>query len=366
MSFSEEQLTSRLNSLDETQESIVSASKWLLSQYKEAPLVAKCWKKYVLKNSTNTRRRLLSIYLANDVIQQSKHKRIVQFSEAFGKILPEVFGVVYPELPQDLRKKVRRVIDVWKQRNVFPGTVLDNMYAQLKDEPSSSSKDSRNLSTSTVPELKNISKLYEQLVKTQGNATTIKLRFEKSFEALNPHSVVYRENYKTVAKIGQATKDTLTKSIELRKKAITELKNLLDLQSKLLQEEEGTISDINDMIASKDPLATQQTSSQDEDILPTYERDDDSDSEGSSDDDSDEDSDSKQEKSPSKRASSEHSGQPQLKKSKTSPSPEENNESQPGTTDEGYDPTASAPADASEAAAAVTSSIQDLLSKLAN
>lgn len=352
MSFSEDQFTAKLNSLDETQESIVSASKWLLSQYKEVNKVANCWKKFILKPATNTRRKLLAIYLANDVIQQSKHQRIGEFGAAFGSIMPEVLGKVYPELTHELRKKVKRVVDIWKQRQVFSESVFRNLYPQLKEPKISSSHQST--ASEIVPELRRLAEIYAELAKSQAAATSSKTRFD-TLEALDPSSAVYMENYKTVSKIGQTAKDALQKLLSTRKKAIGELEMMLNLQNEQSQQDEELVNEIDEILASKDPARVSAVVTEESDLLPTYEANDGSDS------DTDH-SDIEEAGVSRKRSSSGESSNIESKRIKTEISTTEN--ANTNTETEAYEPT---PAEvAANSPLAVTSSIQDLLSKLAN
>ncbi|SCW02697.1 LAFE_0F12288g1_1 [Lachancea fermentati] len=353
MSFSEEQFISKLNLLDETQESIVSASKWLLSQYKEANQVATCWKTFILKSNTNTRRKLLAIYLANDVIQQSKHKRIGQFGDAFGNILGEVMGRVYPELPQDLRKKVRRVADIWKQRQVLPESALKSILANMNESAIKPSK------TNISPELTPMVDIYNELSRSQTHVSSTKVKFDKSMEALDPSSVVYAENYKTVTKIGMIAINALKKSEELRKKAIDELKMMVDFQTEQLNQDQDMINEIQALVASKDPLTQQTTTLIESNALPTYEPSDGSDSES----DSENESRDNEKKLAKKRSSTVAEGEDETKRTKLASfvDGEDNHEE---TAPEAYEPS---PAEvAANSPLAVTSSIQDLLSKLAN
>ncbi|CAR24880.1 Rtt103p [Lachancea thermotolerans CBS 6340] len=353
MSFSQEQLTSKLNALDETQESIVSASKWLLSQYKEASQVAQCWRQFILKSSTNTRRKLLAIYLANDVIQQSKHKRVGEFGTAFGAIMPEVLGKVYPEFTQELQRKVKRVVDIWRERQVFSDSVFKELYPQLKQ--SKRPTEPRALPLDIAPEIKRLVEVFAKLTKCQSSTFAAKTRFDTSLEALDPNSVVYLENYKTVQKVGQAAKDSLDKSVSYRKQAIKELQIMLNFQEEQMKQDQSLISEIDQVLISKDPASATSDPLGETDLLPTYEA-----SDGS---DSDSDRSIGGEGEPPRKRQSLGTDSNELKRAKT----------ETGTIDEvrteeyeteAYEPT---PAEvAANSSLAVTSSIQDLLSKLAN
>ncbi|AQZ15933.1 RTT103 (YDR289C) [Zygosaccharomyces parabailii] len=361
MSFSEEQFLNKLNYLEDTQESISSASKWLLSQYREAPRVAQCWKNYMLQNNVNTRRKLLAIYLTNHVVQQAKAKKIIQFQIAFGDVAAPVLRHVYPELPRELKLKVKRVCDIWKDRAIFNEDVLRNIQTSLSVE------NSRPDPISNPPRLRELVKIYQDLSKTEKSNSAVKLRFDKSVEALDPSSVVYAENLKTVTKIGQAATDTISRSVSYRKRCIENLTQLLQEQQQLLENEENLIEEVNMILQSKDP-SNFSTTEQDDNLLPTYEAGNDDD-----DDDNDDDSSSSEDEIKPKEervltekrdndSASNSAEEPQFKKSK-SLSVDHSDGHQ-----EAYEPEAPAPVESldQEGATTVTSSIQDLLSKLAN
>lgn len=107
MSFSASQFIGKLGTLEDSQESINSASKWLLSQYREADNVANTWKDYMLKDSVKARRKLLGIYLLNHVVQQAKSQKIDHFQKAFSNVVYEVIKNVYPQLHPEMQKKAK-------------------------------------------------------------------------------------------------------------------------------------------------------------------------------------------------------------------------------------------------------------------
>ncbi|GAV56155.1 hypothetical protein ZYGR_0BA00610 [Zygosaccharomyces rouxii] len=364
MSFSEDQFVSKLNTLEDTQESISNASKWLLSQYKEAPRAAECWKNYMLKRGVNTRRKLLAIYLTNHVVQQAKGKKIIQFQIAFGNVAAQVLRNVYPELPKDLKQKVKRVCDIWRDRAIFSDEVLNDIRASLKVE------DSESATELSPPKLSELIKLHRDILKAEQSTNVMKLRFDKSIEALDPSSVVYEENLKTVTKIGQAATDTANKSMSYRKRCIENLTDLLKEQQTLLDNEENLIEEVNMILRSRDP-SNFETTAQDDNILPTYEignDDDDEDDDGDKNSSSSSDEDTKNDENNAILAKRE--GEPPLN---TADEPESkrlksSSIEQSAELEEAYEPEAPVPSSNSDQgeSTAVTSSIQDLLSKLAN
>jgi len=53
------------------------------------------------------------------VIQQSKARRKDEFARAFSPIIAEATAVSYKGATNDIQQKLRRVIEVWRQRQIF-------------------------------------------------------------------------------------------------------------------------------------------------------------------------------------------------------------------------------------------------------
>lgn len=358
MSFSAEQFIAKLSTLEDSQESIAGASKWLLSQYREADQVAQCWRDYMKKKSINTRRKLLAIYLANHVVQQAKARKIGQFQEAFDKVAVEVIKDVYPDLPRDLKKKVKRVADIWTERNIFSARVLQEIQETFKTEAPMVNEEA------IPPQLKKLVRAYGDLTKLEQYKKSIRVRFDKAVESLDPSSVVYEENLKTVTRIGQSSKDATSQAIKMRESRVDALQELLKDEERILDEERSAIGEIDIILQSKDPKQNNQAS-RDQDLLPTYEAgNDDDDDDDSSENDSDNDDKERISPSATKRQSEESSEDTaDIKRARFA------SEEASGDNQEGYEPlnpSAAANAEEYEGSPVVTSNIQDLLSKLAN
>lgn len=76
--------------------------------------------------------KLTLLYLANDVIQNSK-KKGTEFKTEFVKVLPRAFQLVSKEKVDSLRKSVERVVSVWEERKVFDAEVIVRLKSILGD-----------------------------------------------------------------------------------------------------------------------------------------------------------------------------------------------------------------------------------------
>lgn len=128
MSFSPDILNKKLSSLQETQDSIVTISQWVLFHHRHSKETAELWAKFILNLSGNSSSKKLSLlYLCNDVVQQARHKRKTDFITDFSKVLPGVFNKVYNSLNPSIKPKVDRLVNVWSERLVFPASDIKEM-----------------------------------------------------------------------------------------------------------------------------------------------------------------------------------------------------------------------------------------------
>lgn len=129
MSFSPDIFRSKLDSLQETQDSIVSISQWVLFHHRRAKDLCQIWSDYILGSSppVPSRKRLSLLYLCNDVVQQARHKRKPEFIENFAGCLPQVFNEIYPSTDNTIKPKLDRLIGVWEQRGIFSASVIRSM-----------------------------------------------------------------------------------------------------------------------------------------------------------------------------------------------------------------------------------------------
>lgn len=85
--FSESHFEKKLNNLKDTQESIQGLSAWCLSHKSDLHHIIKCWLKAIKKGKPE--QCLTLFYLANDVIQYSKKKSLLDLVSAWEVALKE-------------------------------------------------------------------------------------------------------------------------------------------------------------------------------------------------------------------------------------------------------------------------------------
>lgn len=128
MSFTPDILNRKLEALQETQDSIVTISQWVLFHHRHSKEMTQIWADYILKlPSNNSAKKLSLLYLCNDVVQQARHKRKMDFIVDFSKVLPNVLNVIYNSLDPVIKNKVNRLINVWSERQIFSAPDIKNM-----------------------------------------------------------------------------------------------------------------------------------------------------------------------------------------------------------------------------------------------
>ncbi|KAL1190982.1 hypothetical protein V5N11_021911 [Cardamine amara subsp. amara] len=114
--FSEEILIDKLAKLNSTQQSIETLSQWCIVHRSEAELVVTTWEKQF--HSTEMAQKVPLLYLANDILQNSKRQGN-EFVQEFWKVLPGALKDLV-SLGDDRGKGVvSRLVNIWEERRVF-------------------------------------------------------------------------------------------------------------------------------------------------------------------------------------------------------------------------------------------------------
>lgn len=90
--FSVEALEKKLAELNNSQQMIQSTSLWLIHYRKHCRHAVAAWIKF-LRNQKTTAKKLTLLYLANDVIQNSR-KKGPEFMNEFAAVLKQAFSSI--------------------------------------------------------------------------------------------------------------------------------------------------------------------------------------------------------------------------------------------------------------------------------
>ncbi|KAK4542519.1 hypothetical protein LTR36_006772 [Oleoguttula mirabilis] len=131
MAYSADAVRAKLASLNETQDSIVANAQWIMFHRRHADRTAHLWLER-LQQAPHPK-KLNLIYLANEVVQQSRARGKQDFMLAFEPIVAEATGVAYKGASQEVQGKIRRVVEVWRQRGIFDGKILDQVDGRMAE-----------------------------------------------------------------------------------------------------------------------------------------------------------------------------------------------------------------------------------------
>lgn len=114
--FSEQILADKLSKLNSTQQCIETLSHWCIFHRTKAELVVSTWAKQF--HSSEMAQKVPLLYLANDILQNSKRKGN-EFVTEFWKVLPAALKDVYEKGDDHGKNVVSRLVGIWGERRVF-------------------------------------------------------------------------------------------------------------------------------------------------------------------------------------------------------------------------------------------------------
>ena len=73
--------------------------------------------------------------LETEISQQSKARNKEEFLVAISPTIAEAVATAYKGAPTDVQQRIRRVVDVWRERNVFEVPIQDAVENRLLGKP---------------------------------------------------------------------------------------------------------------------------------------------------------------------------------------------------------------------------------------
>uniref|UniRef100_A0A0K8TRL2 Putative regulator of nuclear mrna n=1 Tax=Tabanus bromius TaxID=304241 RepID=A0A0K8TRL2_TABBR len=127
--FTESALIKKLMELNSSQQSIQTLSLWLIHHRKHHVGIIKTWHRELQKVPQS--RKLTFMYLANDVIQNSK-KKGPEYGEEFGRVLESVFLHI-AESCDDIKLfgSLDRILKIWVDRGVYDAEAIEDFRRAL-------------------------------------------------------------------------------------------------------------------------------------------------------------------------------------------------------------------------------------------
>ncbi|XP_060080253.1 regulation of nuclear pre-mRNA domain-containing protein 1B-like [Ylistrum balloti] len=123
-SFSDSSLSKKLNELNNTQQSIQTLSLWLIHHRKHSKTIVQVWQREMQKVKSAV--RLTFMYLANDVIQNSK-KKGPELTRDFATVLPDAYAVAAKDSDEKTKKSLERILNIWQERGVYDKTFVSKI-----------------------------------------------------------------------------------------------------------------------------------------------------------------------------------------------------------------------------------------------
>ncbi|XP_044503314.1 regulation of nuclear pre-mRNA domain-containing protein 1B [Mangifera indica] len=114
--FNPQILVEKLAKLNNSQTSIETLSHWCIFHMNKAKQVVETWDRQF--HCSPCEQRLAFLYLANDILQNSRRKGS-EFVGEFWKVLPDALRDVMDNGDEFGRNAARRLINIWEERKVF-------------------------------------------------------------------------------------------------------------------------------------------------------------------------------------------------------------------------------------------------------
>ncbi|KAL7074054.1 hypothetical protein ACQ4LE_006770 [Meloidogyne hapla] len=176
---SEDVMRKRLMSVNSTQESVQTCSKWLLHHRESIDKIANCWMD--IYKQTNDKLRTALIYVLNDVVQKAACKRDINVTLTFHPHL--INATTISSLT--VKKAISRCVEVFGERNVYPAHIIEEMKTALVSRIATEKDDSQN-ATEIID--------FQKLIRSIESFYKNEMLTEKAREILSRSSFNFKES----------------------------------------------------------------------------------------------------------------------------------------------------------------------------
>ncbi|KAA8648849.1 CTD-interacting domain-containing protein [Aspergillus tanneri] len=276
MAYTDDAVKAKLSALNETQEGIVTVAQWVMFHRRHAERTAQLWLQKL--RDSPAPKRLNLIYLANEVAQQSRARRKDDFLIAFSPIIAEAVSTAYKGASNDIQQKLRRVVEVWRQRSIFELPIQEAVESRVDEIDKSRSTGKKPLlggslfsspsGSGTPAELQPLVPLQvalsKAMVASSGSATAANTEYDKMHDPSVPlptppvHAARLSQLLKALAnaeslvseviKSRTALIDGLEKLLETNRSALSKEQSLATQLSERKLETEGKKREVEDGI----------------------------------------------------------------------------------------------------------------------
>ncbi|KAF2179407.1 DUF618-domain-containing protein [Zopfia rhizophila CBS 207.26] len=256
MAFTDDGVKAKLSSLNETQDSIVTVAQWIMFHRRHADRTAQLWMQRIKDSPPN--KKLNLIYLANEVVQQSRLRKKTEFVNAYSPLIAEATTAAYKGSSSDIQNKIRRVVEVWRARQIFELPTQEQVEKQIDEVDRSRSTRKPALGgslfssgSSVPPDIAPLTPLSTALQKADVHAKpTVATANEECEKLANPNNPVptppvHAARLATLLKNLANAEGAVAESIKARQDLITGLEKLLETNKAKLQDDEAQKADLN-------------------------------------------------------------------------------------------------------------------------
>ncbi|KAG6282643.1 hypothetical protein E4U46_008106 [Claviceps purpurea] len=256
MAYNDDSVLARLSSLNESHDSIATAAQWIMFHRRHADRTVQLWMQR-LKDSSSTK-RLTLMYLANEVVQQSRIRHKEDFVIAFGPVVAEATSLAYKGAPADIQAKLRRVVDVWRDRSIFEAPVQKAMESRLDelDKARGATKSgfggSPFGSTSVPSELAPLVNFHVETVKLStplmSTVATAIEEYDKQLDPENavPSAPVYAARLNGLLKILANAENAVAECVKARESLVLSLEKLLSSSRYALASDKEVVDNLRE------------------------------------------------------------------------------------------------------------------------
>ncbi|KAI4197148.1 MAG: hypothetical protein LQ346_003065 [Caloplaca aetnensis] len=260
MAYTDDAVKAKLSSLNETQESIVSVAQWIMFHRRHADRTCAIWLERMRETTVN--KRLTLIYLANEVVQQSKARRKDDFLVAFSPVIAEATATAYKGATNDVQDKIRRTVEVWNQRRIFDKPIQEAVEARITELDKSRSGKKTGLlggslfsgaSGSSAPtELQPLIPLQlavsKASVTSQPATTSANAEFERLHDPQKPTPTppVHAARLSALLKSLSSAESAVAESIRTRQDLVHGLEKLLETNRTALESDKAQLTSIQE------------------------------------------------------------------------------------------------------------------------
>lgn len=191
-----------------------------------------------------------------EIVQQSKIRKKDEFVKSYDPIIAEATAAAYKGSPSEIQNKIRRVVEVWRQRLVFSKHVQDQIESAIDEIDRSRSGRKPALggslfsSSAVPPELTTVAPLATTLQKADVNTKPAVTAANQEYDKLtNPNYAIptppmHAAALAALVKKLATAEGAVAESIKARTALITGLEKLLDTNKAKLQAEESQVDDL--------------------------------------------------------------------------------------------------------------------------